>query len=253
MFLKPWDVMVLVPRTLCSCSLPTLLPPVLFECISYLPFEWPTHLIKPIFKSGDKTFVTNYRPISLLSVASKVLENNCIVEYIMNSISNNQFGYLRGRSTLQQLLIFFNIVHNCSSQVDVTYLDFRKAFDSVAHNELLLKLWIFGITGNLLLFLVFVNDLPDTALFSMILLFADDAKCIMPISSQLDGAHLQFDLSRLSEWCKKWSLYLNENKCSTIHFKASSSTTFNYYLKNQQISTKHMEKDLGLTVSADLN
>ena len=119
---------------------------------SYLPFEWRTHLIKPIFKSGDKNSVMNYRPISLLSVASKVLEklvHNCIVDYVVNSISNDQFGLLRGRSTLQELLIFFNIVHNSSSQVDVTYLDFRKAFNSVAHNELLFKLWNFGITGNL--------------------------------------------------------------------------------------------------------
>ena len=111
---------------------------------------------------------------------------------------------------MQQLLIFFNILHNSSSQIDVIYLDFRKAFDSVAHNELLLKLWNFGIIGKLwswvkaylanrvqyvsvghsnssslpvlsgvpqgsilgpLLFLIFVNDLPDTAQFS---LFADD-------------------------------------------------------------------------------
>ena len=91
----------------------------------------------------------------------------------------------------------------------------------------------------------------ESSLFSKILLFADDAKCIMPIlpSSMV----LIYDLSRLSEWCTKWSLYLNKNKCSTIHFKARSSTTFNYYLKNQLISTKHMEKDLGLIVSADLN
>ena len=41
-----------------------------------------------------------------------------------------------------------------------------------------------------LLFLIFVNDLPDTAWFSKILLFADDAKCIMPISSPLDSTYL---------------------------------------------------------------
>ena len=56
-----------------------------------------------------------------------------------------QFGFLRGRSTLQQLLIFFNTIVSTASQTDV----FRKAFDSVAHNELLCKLWKFGITGDL--------------------------------------------------------------------------------------------------------
>ena len=214
------------------------------------------------------------------------------MDYITDSISVNQFGFLRGRSTLQQLLIFFNILHNPSSQTDVIYLDFKKAFDSVAHNELLSKLWSFGITGNLwlwvkayltnrvqyvsigqststtlpvlsgvpqgsilgpLLFLIFVNDLPTTVYFSKFLLFADDAKCIMPISSQLDCEHLQCDISRLSEWCSTWNLFLNEKKCSTIHFKASSSTTSIYHLNNQIISSKAMGKDLGLIVSADLN
>ena len=50
---------------------------------SYLPLEWRTHLIKPIFKSGDKN---SYRPISLLSVVSKVLERlvyNGMVDFIV--------------------------------------------------------------------------------------------------------------------------------------------------------------------------
>lgn len=67
-----------------------------------------------------------------------------------------------------------------------------------------------------LLFLIFVNDLPDTALFSKILLFADDVKCIMPISSPLYSIHLQSDLLRLSEWCTTWNLYLNENIISAV-------------------------------------
>ena len=108
---------------------------------NYLPFEWRTHLIK--LKSCDRNSVRNYRPILLLSVVSEVLERlvyNSIVDYITSSISACQFGFLRGHSTLQQLLIFFNIMHTSSSQIDIVYLDFHKAFDSVAQNELLLKL-----------------------------------------------------------------------------------------------------------------
>ena len=75
------------------------------------------------------------------------------MDFISNSISSYQYGFLRGRSTLQQLLVFFNTIFSSPFPIDVVYLDFRKAFDSVAHNELLLKLWKFGITGTLWLWL----------------------------------------------------------------------------------------------------
>ena len=203
---------------------------------NYLPTDWRTHLIKPLFKSGDKGSIRNYRPIFLLPIVSKVLEKlvyNGIVDFVSDSVSVSQFGFLRGRSTLQQLLVFFNILLSSSSQTDVIYLDFRKAFDSVAHNELLYKIRKFGITGNLwlwlsayltnriqfvsishstsstlpvisgvpqgsilgpVLFLIFINDLPSTLLSTKMLLFADDAKCIMPISSLQDCINLQTDL-----------------------------------------------------------
>ena len=126
-------------------------------------------------------------------------------------MSVSQFGFLRGRSTLQQMLVFFNSLLNSASQTDVIYLDFKKAFDSVAHNELLCKLWTFGITGDLWQWVraylsnrvqyvsigpinfshvtcyfwcatrkysrssPLFNDLPSTLSFSKVLLFADDA------------------------------------------------------------------------------
>ena len=145
------------PKLLKNCAL-ALYQPLhhlfslsLSQC--YLPMEWRVHLIKPIFKSGDKTSVRNYRPISLLSLVSKILEKlvyNSIVDFLTPSISINQFGFLCGCSTLQQLLIFFNCIFSTlEPQTDVVYLDFRKAFDYASHNELLYKLWNFGITGIL--------------------------------------------------------------------------------------------------------
>ena len=285
------------PRLLKHCALSLYLPLhhlftlSLSQC--YLPVEWRTHLIKPIFKSGDKSSVRNYRPISLLPVISKVLEKlvyNNIVDFVTSSISPHQFGFLHNRSTLQQLLIFFDMtLCSSESQTDVVYLDFRKAFDSVAHSELLYKLWKFGITGNLwswlsayltnrvqyvsvgqsfsnklpvisgvpqgsilgpVLFLIFINDLPTIFSFCKILLFADDAKCLMPISSQHDCVLLQNDLNRLVEWCNTWNLFLNEEKCSIIHFTKNRSPLFySYSLNNKEILHTSSGKDLGLIVS----
>ena len=115
---------------------------------SYLPQEWCSHLIIPIPKTGDKSQISNYHPISLLCNLSKVLEKivfDKIYKFISeNSISIHQFGFLRNRSTLKQLILYTEFL--CSSldhhqQVDSIYLDIRKAFNSVPHNKLLVKLY----------------------------------------------------------------------------------------------------------------
>ena len=112
------------------------------------------HLIIPVFKSGDKSSVRNYRPISLLCSVSKILEKliyDKIIPFVSTSISSCQFGFRPKHSSTQQLLSFLNTVHtilDTHSQADVVYLDFRKAFDSVPHNELLMKLWSLVFWSN---------------------------------------------------------------------------------------------------------
>ena len=74
---------------------------------------------------------------------SKVLEKmvyNHIIKLVYQSVSIYQFGFLQHCSTLQQQLVLFNELTNSlnkNQQTDVIYLDFKKAFDSVAHNKLL--------------------------------------------------------------------------------------------------------------------
>ena len=82
----------------------------LFNCClrySNIPNEWKIHIVVPIFKTGDKTCVKNYRPISIHSNIGKVLERivfNKIVDFVANELSLSQFGAIKGRSPLQQLL-----------------------------------------------------------------------------------------------------------------------------------------------------
>ena len=141
------------------CATPLCTPLCHLFCVStqsaHIPLEWRIHKIRPIFKAGDKSSVTNYRPISLLSSTSKVLERiiyEKVIDFLEPQFSSSQFGFLKGRSSLQQLLVFLaDIRDNLDNKVctDVIYLDFRKAFDSVPHDKLLMKLWNMGISGDL--------------------------------------------------------------------------------------------------------
>ena len=120
-----------------------------------IPEEWRAHLITSIFKTGDRTDVINCHPISLLCLLSKVLEKlvyNYIIGSIESLLSKHQFGFIKGRSCLQQLLLYLHHVveaQECSNSIDVVYLDLRRAFDTVSHTKLLHKLQFYGITDQL--------------------------------------------------------------------------------------------------------
>ena len=113
--------------------------------------------IVPVFKSGDRTAPSNYRPISLTSVIIKVLERiirKQIVAFLVSKgyLNPTQHGFREGRSCLSALLnVFDDIMHLMSggNTVDMVYLDFAKAFDKVDHGVLLHKIKTLGITGKL--------------------------------------------------------------------------------------------------------
>lgn len=119
------------------------------------PHKWKTALITPIFKKGDKHDVTNYRPISKLPILSKILEKivyDQLYPTIANTITQNQHGFMKYRSTTSNLALFVNYLHSNMDervQVDAMYTDFSKAFDRVIHSILLNKLTRLGIHGDL--------------------------------------------------------------------------------------------------------
>lgn len=118
--------------------------------------EWKSSFLIPIYKSGLKNNVENYRGICKLSAIPKLLESlvKCKLNFFVKEhLSDAQHGFISGRSTVTNLACFSSFVTNCiesQSQVDAIYTDFSKAFDSVCHNILLSKLENFGIHSNLL-------------------------------------------------------------------------------------------------------
>ena len=123
---------------------------------SWIPSEWKSADVPPIHKKDSKEPAENYRPISLLSIVSKVLER-CVYyrfhDHILHHISQAQHGFLRKRSCVTQLLsVFHTIGHDLDKniQTDVLHLDFVKAFDSVDHRIVLEKLRGYGVTGSVM-------------------------------------------------------------------------------------------------------
>ena len=141
---------------------------------------------------------------------------------------------------------------NCHGSCHCLLLDFAKAFDSIPHQHLLLKLESIGITGNLLqwinhfltsrsqrvimnskfsnwlpvlsgvpqgsilgplLFIIYINDIVSVVQSSSIKIFSDDVSLYANVSSYNDCLQLQEDLSRIYNWFICWQLNLNLFKC----------------------------------------
>ena len=105
-----------------------------------------------------------------------------------------------------------------------------------------------------ILFLIYINDLPDIV-SSAVKLFADDTKVYRQISSSVDCEILQQDLNNLSSWTDSWLLRFNAAKCKSMH-PGRKNIHHKYYIKEgdktievKQIST---EKDIGVTFDNEL-
>ena len=125
---------------------------------SSVPSSWKISNVCPIYKSGDASLPSNYRPVSLLSNIEKVLER-IIFKHVYNFLKDTDFftpwqsGFMPGDSTVNQVACLYN--HICKALDDglefrVLFFDISKAFDKVWHEGLLFKLKRAGIRGKLL-------------------------------------------------------------------------------------------------------
>uniref|UniRef100_A0A6G5A9M6 Reverse transcriptase domain-containing protein n=1 Tax=Rhipicephalus microplus TaxID=6941 RepID=A0A6G5A9M6_RHIMP len=176
-----------------------------------------------------------------------------------SSIIPTQHGFRAGFSCDTQLVEFCHDIAafiNSGLQVDCIFLDFRKAFNTVSHTLLLLKLSYLNLPNTLLkwleaylldrnqrvilhgvrssdvsvlsgvpqasvlgplLFLIFINDLTEH-LSCRVRLYADDCCIYREVSSESDSQLLQNDLNKIMSWCSTWNMTLNLSKCNLLRF-----------------------------------
>jgi hypothetical protein len=123
-----------------------------------VPSQWKLANVCAVYKKGDPSIVSNYRPISLLSTISKSLEK-IIHKHIFNffvannTITSLQSGFVPNDSTTNQLVSIYNTFCKAlddGKEVRAVFCDISKAFDRVWHKGLIFKLQSAGINGGLL-------------------------------------------------------------------------------------------------------
>jgi hypothetical protein len=106
-----------------------------------------------------------------------------------------------------------------------------------------------------ILFLSFINDLPDTVT-GLVKIFADDSKIYFSVINEQQHQNLQDDLDRLCDWSRKWKLCFNASKCKVMHFGQNNDTLRYTMLDNTdnyvQVTSISEEKDLGVTFEPSL-
>ena len=262
-----------------------------------VPLEWKEANIIPLYKKGSRSKSENYSPVSLTSVICKLLERlikDHLVDFLVKNNLINPFQHPVSKSEvmLNKYLMFFERCHKVGRRgITSRYntLRFKKAFDKVPHQRLLLKLKAHGIGNGMInliekwlidrrqrmvvarevsnwksvlsgvpqgsvlgpiLFLIYINDLDDD-ITSKVLKFADDTKVFRKIESDADRQLLQDDLNKLNEWSEKWQMLFNYGKCKCLH-TGHGNEDEQYTMGDTVLHTAVKEKDLGLTISADM-
>lgn len=226
-------------------------------------------IIIPIFKAGNKEEPSNYRPISILPLLSKIFEKlvlNRMIGFLEKHkiVSKYQYGFQKGRSTLDALVDVIMTLQDTLDEGDKAILlciDLCKAFDTVCHKILIDKLSFYGFRGIInnwfqsylsnrsqmvrvhtedseemindqgvpqgsilgpVMFLLYINDLPEVIEYGKPTLFADDSGIIYSGTDFNHSIyHAQMDINSIEDWATRNLLTINSSK--THYVKISTS------------------------------
>uniref|UniRef100_A0A8C5M6F8 Reverse transcriptase domain-containing protein n=1 Tax=Leptobrachium leishanense TaxID=445787 RepID=A0A8C5M6F8_9ANUR len=262
-----------------------------------VPEDWKLANVVPIYKKGSREESGNYRPVSLTSVVGKLMETMLkerIVEHLKTHRlqDQKQHGFTSGRSCQTNLIDFFDWVTkiiDTGGAVDIAYLDFSKAFDTVPHRRLINKLQSLSLDSNIvdwirqwlsdrqqrvvvngvysaqglvtsgvpqgsvlgpILFNIFISDIAE-GINGKVCLFADDTKICNRVDVPGGISQMTNDLGKLKKWSELWQLSFNVDKCKIMHLGRKNPRA-EYRIFDTVLTSTSEERDLGVIISEDL-